>query len=69
MSSKKLYPTTSKRGIGKDVKLILNILAYSNGNRSLLEIAEKFNLPIWKILPIVDILVDKKLLKPVDPWS
>ncbi|MBI87332.1 MAG: aminopeptidase [Candidatus Marinimicrobia bacterium] len=66
LSSKELYPTTSKRGIGKDVQLILNILAYSNGNRSLLEIAEKFNLPIWKILPIVDILVDKKLLKPVD---
>ena len=45
------------------MKIILNIVSYSDGKNTLLDIAEKCNLPIWDLYPIVDELKNKKMIK------
>ena len=45
------------------MKIILNIASYSDGKNTLLDIAEKCNLPIWDLYPIVDELKNKKMIK------
>ena len=45
------------------MKIILNIASYSDGKNTLLDIAEKCNLPIWDLYPIVDELKNKKIIK------
>jgi aminopeptidase-like protein len=41
----------------------LNIVSYSDGKNTLLDIAEKCNLPIWDLYPIVNELKNKKIIK------
>lgn len=60
-----LYPTISKKNNAIELWNVLNILAYSNGKRDLLEIAEIIDVPLWDIMSIVNKLKDKKLLKKV----
>jgi DNA-binding Lrp family transcriptional regulator len=38
------------------------VIAYSNGKRSLLEIAKKINKPIWELYEIVNKLKEEKIL-------
>lgn len=57
-----LYPTLSTKGSGKTVKTMMDLLAYSDGEMSLLEIAETIGAPMWDLIPIVKRLVDTKLL-------
>ena len=45
------------------MKIILDILSYSDGKNTLLDIAEKCNLPIWDLYPIVNELKNKKIIK------
>ena len=45
------------------MKTILDIVTYSDGKNTLLDIAEKCNLPIWDLYPIVDELKNKKIIK------
>ena len=64
LGKRNLYPNLSSRpGIPS---LMLNILSWSDGQNSLLDIAEKCNEPIWKLYPIIKILVKEKILKPID---
>ena len=47
LTKRKLYPTTSKKdNIQKDLRSLLNILAYSNGKRSVFEISIILNLKL-----------------------
>ena len=62
-----LYPTYFKNDQSnysayEDFKLI-NFLSYCDGKKSLLEIAEKCNLPIWSLYECVDLLTKKKIIK------
>jgi aminopeptidase-like protein len=45
------------------MRIILNIVSYSDGKNTLLDIAEKCNLPIWDLYPIVNELKNKKIIK------
>ena len=45
------------------MKVMLNITSCSDGKNTLLDIAEKCNLPIWDLYPIVDELKNKKIIK------
>jgi aminopeptidase-like protein len=40
----------------------MNLLAYADGSNSLLEIADKINVPMWDLIPIVKTLKHNKLL-------
>lgn len=58
-----LYPTLSTKESAKSVKMMMDLIAYSDGKHSLLEIAELINAPMWKLIGIVDQLVAADLLK------
>ena len=60
-----LYPQTGTRNAAHESNYIKNLLAYSDGNTSLLEIAEMLNVPMWELLPIVKRLHEHHLLETV----
>ncbi len=51
-----LYPTTSTKGSGLSVRPMMNLLAYSDGDHDLLQIAELIGVPMWDLLDIVETL-------------
>ena len=57
-----LYPTLSTKSSGSEVRLMMNLISYSDGKRSLLEIAEICSIPVWELYPIIDKLVEHGLL-------
>jgi aminopeptidase-like protein len=61
-----LYPTISTKTSTVDVKTMMNILAYCDGQNDLLWIAEKIGKPIMELFPIVEILFQNKLLKIIN---
>lgn len=61
-----LYPTLSTKTSGAEVRLMMNLITWSDGTRSLIDIAEICGVPIWQLYPIVDILFDNKLLTLLD---
>ncbi len=63
LSKRGLYPTLSKANSTKKIKLMMNLMTWSDGKHSLLDIAELCNVPIWKLYPILEKLIDEKLIK------
>jgi len=57
-----LYPTLSAKESANEVRTMMNLIAYSDGSLSLLQIADQIGQPVWKLLPIVDSLVQNNLL-------
>jgi aminopeptidase-like protein len=57
-----LYPTLSTKETNNQVREMMNLIAYCDGNRSLLDIAEKINVPLWRLAPIAATLKDEGLL-------
>ncbi len=57
-----LYPTLSMRGSGLDVRDTMNLLAYSDGRLSLLEIATLLDVPMWTLHPLACRLAEQGLL-------
>lgn len=43
--------------------LMMNTISWSDGKHSLLEIAEKCEVPIWTLYPIIEVLKKKKIIK------
>ncbi len=58
-----LYPTLSTKKSGRDVRAMTNLIAYSDGSFSLLEIAERIGQPMWELLPMVERLAELGLLE------
>ena len=56
-----LYPEISKKNVYDEIFLQSNIIAYADG-RSLLEIAEILNVPIWELHKISSKLEEKKII-------
>ena len=57
-----LYPTISQKGSANFTRTMTNIIAYLNGDNSLLDIAEKLNIPFNNILEIINKLNDNNLI-------
>ena len=57
-----LYPTISTKNSASETRLLMNLITWSDGNHSLLEIAEKCNTPIWELYPLIKKLLIHKLL-------
>lgn len=62
MSKRGLYPTLSTATSGEPVKLMMNFISLSDGKTSLIEIANKLNMPIWELYDLVDILKSHGLI-------
>jgi aminopeptidase-like protein len=58
-----IYPTLSTRYSRETVTSIMNVIAYSDGNNSLLDIAEIIGVPIWELVPIVQKLIKIDIIK------
>lgn len=57
-----LYPTLSAKNSATETCTMTNLIAYSDGSLSLLQIAEQIGKPMWELLPILDRLSGYKLL-------
>lgn len=58
-----LYPDLSMKGSANDVRQMMNLLAYSDGTKSLLEIGEIINAPAWELRKHVDKLSKEGLIE------
>ena len=61
-----LYPTLSMRNSGLTVKPMLNMLAYMDGSRDLLEIADVIHYDYDKLMQMAEILSKNNLIGEVD---
>lgn len=61
-----LYPTLSQLGGASGVRTMMNILAYADGQRDLVAIAERIGVSAESCLPIVSRLVEEHLLERID---
>ena len=61
-----LYPNLSCKGsVTTAVNDMMNLIAYSDGNLNLLEIAEVIGRPMWELFPVFQMLKSHGLLKEV----
>ncbi|MEW5829214.1 MAG: DUF4910 domain-containing protein [Chloroflexota bacterium] len=60
-----LYPTLSTKETAAQVRDMMNLIAYCDGTRSLLEIAGKIGAPMWTLIPIAERLKAEGLLEVV----
>lgn len=61
-----LYPTLSMKGSDQDVQAMMNLIAYCDGTRTLLEIADVIREPFWTLRSIADTLMAHGLLRDLD---
>ena len=57
-----LYPTLSTKSSGDEVRLMMDLISWSDGSKSMLEIAELCDVPIWDLYSIIKVLCDHQLL-------
>lgn len=60
-----MYPTLSTKNSAVRVRNMMNLLAYADGNRDLIDIAEIVNVPVWELTEIVEELKKQKLVEPI----
>ena len=63
MGKRGLYPTLSTKKSGEQVRLMMNLISLCDGTRSLLEIAESLDIPVWTLYNLVDALISNGLLE------
>jgi aminopeptidase-like protein len=61
-----LYPTLSQLGSGLHVQTMMNILAYADGQRDVVSLAERIGVSAQTCLPIIATLLKEGLLKRID---
>lgn len=63
LGKRNLYPTLStKSSVGDQIKTMMNLLAYCDGEKDLLDISEIIKVPLEACYPIIDVLFEQKLL-------
>lgn len=64
-----LYPTLGTREGGNAVRLLVDVLAYSDGTEDLIAIAERLDVDARELVPLVDQLLAHDLIRPVEPTT
>ena len=62
LSKRNLYPDISFKKKDENIKLMMDLISCSDGTKTLLEIAEICNKPVWLYFPIIEKLIEKKLI-------
>ena len=65
MGRRGLYPTLSKKNSGDQTRLIMNLISYCDGEHTLIDIAEKINLPAWDLYESIETLISHDLISPI----
>lgn len=65
MSKRNLYPTLSSKNQALQAREIMNILSFCDGEHSLLNIAEKINVPAWQLYETVQKLIADDLISTI----
>ncbi len=65
LSKRNLYPTLSTKKSVEQVMAMLDLLSFCDGEHSLLDIAEKINVPAWELYELVEKLISHDLISPV----
>jgi aminopeptidase-like protein len=60
-----LYPNLSTKKTGEKVMKTLNFLSYCDGEHSLIDIAEKINIPAWDLYELIETLISHDLISPI----
>lgn len=63
LGSRGLYPTISSKGSGLQVRQMMNLLSYADGEMDLIEIAETIGANAIELIPLVNKLKEAGLLK------
>ncbi len=63
MGKRGLYPTLSTKKSGEEVRLMMDFISLCDGRTSLLNIADRMNLPIWDLYDLCDKLEEHRLLE------
>lgn len=58
-----LYPNLSTKTSYDSVRLMMDLITWSDGRLSLLEIAEQCKVPIWQLYPLLDLLCEHGLVR------
>jgi aminopeptidase-like protein len=61
-----LYPTLSQRGSGVEVQTMMNILAYADGERDLISLADRIGVAAETCIPIIERLLQERLLERIE---
>lgn len=63
LSKRNMYPSLSKKNsVNRDTKIMLDLLTWADGNHSLIDIAEKINIPVWDLYNVANLLKKNKLI-------
>ena len=62
MGKRGLYPTISTKTSANEVKLMMDFISLCDGRTSLLQIADRLNVPIWDLYEFCDKLEEHRLL-------
>ena len=63
MGKRGLYPSLSTRKLSEQPRLMMDIISLCDGKSSLIEIAEKINVPVWTLYDLIETLVSHNLLE------
>jgi len=65
LGRRRLYPTLggSRESASDGIAMLLDVLAYCDGTRSLLSLAEEIGRPMWELIETVDALEQHELLR------
>ena len=58
-----LFPTVGTRGTERRARIMLDVLAYADGTRDLIDISRTIKVPPRELYPVVDLLADAGLLQ------
>ena len=65
LSKRGLYPTLSTKETHQQVANMMNLIAYADGHHSLLDIADKINVTMEDLLPVVEKLLEADVLESI----
>jgi len=60
-----LYPTIGIKSSGQQVKTMMDVIAYADGDHDLIDISDKIKVPVWEIYPIIEQLKKADLITAV----
>jgi len=66
LSKRGLYPTLSTKSSANEVRLMMDLITWSDGTRSMIDIADLCNSPVWDLYPIIDKLSTHQIVDLLD---